>query len=196
MPHKTLKNNAEWALGIVTGDNKKYISKKNINGMEPIYKGSDVNPYRLSAPNSYIAFQPELFQQVAPEYKYRASEKLIYRFISNKLVFAYDMDGSLTLNSANILLPHMKEYPAKLILGLLNSKLYQFIYSKKFDTHKVLKGDIGSLPFPIMSKDEQEKIVSLVDEAIAGEDVQNMLDHIVMEVVGLTSEQVEIVMNL
>ncbi len=163
--------------------------------MEPIYKGSNVLPYRLSEPNSYIEYKPELFQQVAPEYKYRTPEKLIYKFISNKLVFAYDKNKSLTLNSANVLLPTLANYPIKLLLGLLNSKLYHFIYSKKFNTHKVLRGDLEKLPFPIINNEDQSIIISLVDEAIEGKDVQEKLDLAIMRIIGLSKEQIEIVMK-
>jgi len=194
-PHLTLKGNSDWALGIVTGDNKKYVSDKKINGAEPIYKGSNVLPYRLSEPNFYIEYKPELFQQAAPEYKYRAPEKLIYKFISDRLVFAYDRNRSLTLNSANVLLPKLDNYPIKILLGLLNSKLYQFIYSKKFNTHKVLRGDLEKLPFPIIKNEEQSIIISLVEQAIEGKDVQDKLDFEIMKIIGLSKEQIETVMS-
>jgi predicted RNA methylase len=193
--HVTLKDNAEWALGIVTGDNKKYINDKKINGMEPIYKGSDVGKYRLKEPTSYIKYKPELFQQVAPERKYRAPEKLIYKFISNKLVFAYDKDGSLTLNSANILLPKIDNYPIKLLLAFLNSKLYQFIFLKKFNTHKVLRGDLEKLPFPEITNEEKTRIAMLVDKAIEGKDIQEELDLEVIKIIGLSTEQLNTITN-
>ncbi len=194
-PHMTLKDNAEWALGIVTGDNKKYITDTNRNGLEPIYKGSDVAKYRLKEPTWYIAYKPERFQQVAPQSKYRASEKLIYKFISSKLVFAYDKGGVLTLNSANILLPKLDGYPIKLLLAFLNSKLYQFIFSKKFNTHKVLRGDLEKLPFPNITTEEKNRIIALVDNAIEGKEVQEEIDLEIMKIIGLSSKQINTIMN-
>ncbi|MCK5687180.1 N-6 DNA methylase [bacterium] len=191
----TLKNNADWALGIVTGDNKKFISNSQNKGMEPIYKGSNIEKYRLKLPDSFICYKPERFQQVAPENKYRASEKLIYKFISNKLIFAYDTSGALTLNSANILLPKFDNYPIKLILGLLNSKLYQFMFFKKFNSLKVLKGDLEKIPFPEISKEKKDKIISFVELAIKGIDVHKELDIEIMNIFKLSSKQINIVMN-
>lgn len=195
LPHVTLKGMSEWALGIVTGNNKKYLSDEYHDGMEPIYRGSDVDKYSLKNPSRFIKFTPELFQQVAPENKYRAKEKLIYKFISNRLVFAYDDKQSLTLNSANILIPQIENYPIKAILGLLNSKLYQFIFLKKFNTHKILRGDLEKLPLPLMSDVAQHSIIQLVDQALDGQSVETELDNLIMQICGLSGEQAEIVMK-
>jgi len=195
LPQFSLKNNAEWALGIVTGDNKKHISATFQEGMEPVFKGSDVKPYILKKPTSFLKFVPASFQQVAPETKYRAKEKLIYRFISNKLVFAYDDKQSLTLNSANILIPKIEGYSSKVILCLLNSSLFQFVFAKKFNTHKVLKGDLESLPFPVFSPEIKSDLESLADHAIAGSDVATVIDSKIFQAVGLSKDQIDLIMN-
>lgn len=178
-PHYTLKNNAEWALGIVTGDNKKFLVNLKSDNLEEIYKGKEVNKYFLSQASNFILFEPEKFQQVAPIEKYRAKEKLIYRFISDKLVFAYDDKQKLTLNSANILIPKIDDYPIKVILALFNSSLYQFIYSKKFNTIKVLRSNLEELPLPILSEEFYGKIIKYVDEIISSKKIHNELDLLI-----------------
>ena len=72
--HLTLKNKADWALGIVTGDNKKFVSRFKKIGYEPIYTGKEVQKFILSKPSYYIDFQPDKFQQVAKINKYRAEK--------------------------------------------------------------------------------------------------------------------------
>lgn len=194
-PHHALKNNAEWALGIVTGDNKKYILSTQKEGMEAIFTGKDILPFKLKKAKFYVKLNMGIFQQVAPLHKYRAKEKLIYKFVSDKLVFAYDDSGSLTLNSANILIPQIDGYPIKLILGLLNTKLYRWLFAKKFNALKVLRGDLEQLPLPIFNSETQEKILCLVEQAIAGENIGDSIDMLVMEVVGMTDEQMTMVMK-
>jgi len=189
--YSTLKNNAEWALGIVTGDNKKYIHSRKQNEYEEIYKGKDVNKYLLSPAHSYIKFQPDKFQQVAPVKKYRATEKLIYKFISNKLVFAYDNKQKLTLNSANILIPNIKNYPIKVVLALLNSSLYQFIYLKKFNTIKVLRGNLEELPFPHFSKANTDEIITLVDEVLLNKIDYTVVDDFIIKLFQITDAEKE-----
>lgn len=77
----TLKNQADFALGIVTGANKKYISSEKSPENEMVLKGGNLHRYYFEDSDSYIHFAPEQFQQVAPIEMYRAPEKLIYRFI-------------------------------------------------------------------------------------------------------------------
>ena len=178
--HTTLKNKASWALGIVTGNNKKFITDKNKPGFEPIYTGKDVKRFILDRPSSYIQFQPQKFQQVAPEKKYRVKEKLIYKFISKNLVFAYDNHQRLTLNSANILIPEIPDYPIKVIASLFNSSLYQFLYQKKFSSIKILKSHIEDLPLPLWNKKTFLKITELVDRVIKNQiKFQDLDDYII-----------------
>ncbi|HHV65264.1 MAG TPA: N-6 DNA methylase [Peptococcaceae bacterium] len=186
--HLTLKDNADWALGIVTGDNRKFLQAKPLEGYEPIYRGLDVTAFKLKKPSAYIRFEPELMQQVAPLERYRAKEKLIYKFISKRPVFAYDDRGSLTLNSANILIPKL-DYPLKVILGLFNSSLYAFIYRKKFHTLKILRGDLEQLPLPLWDKEVLEQIASLVDQILQGNDRFPALDDYILDQFGFTSEE-------
>jgi len=187
--HITLKGNSEWALGVVTGDNAKHVLSHKIEDSEPIYKGSDIESYRKLPPRSFIVFKPDEFQQVAPERKYRVPEKIIYKFISNRLVFAYDSDSALTLNSANILIPSIGGISIKAILGVLNSCIAQFIHAKKFKTHKVLRGDLESLPIPVLDLGEARAIELLVDKAISGSDVQAEIDDILAKCFNLTNKQ-------
>jgi hypothetical protein len=186
--YTTLEGKADWALGIVTGDNRKFLKDKRENGYEPIYKGSDVGAFILKNTETYIKFSPETFQQVAPVEKYRAKEKLIYKFISNIPVFAYDNKGSLTLNSANILIPKM-EYPLKVILALFNSSLYRYMYMKKFNTIKILRGDIEQLPLPLWKKEVFDSIIRMVDRIIQGEKEFSVLDDYIMEQFALSKDE-------
>lgn len=164
--HSTLKDNAIWALGIVTGDNKKHLQENNRSDLEPILTGKEIKRFCTKKPSKFIRFIPDEFQQVAPEEKYRAKEKLLYKFISKQLVFAYDNKRTLTLNSANVLIPTISNYPIKTILALFNSTLYQFIFEKKFGAIKVLKSHIEQLPLPDINKREHIKFEMLVDELL------------------------------
>jgi len=189
LPYSTLKKNADWALGIVTGDNKKFMHSIKTDGSEEIYKGKDVNKYALSSASNYIKFEPEKFQQVAPVEKYRAKEKLIYKFISNKLVFAYDDKQKLTINSANILIPKVKNYPNKVILALFNSSLYQFIYLKKFNTIKVLRGNLEELPLPVFSEEIFKELIVLVDKVLLNKIDNSDIDDYIMDLFQITEAE-------
>lgn len=187
----TLRGNADWALGIVTGNNKSFIKDEPQEKMEAIYKGSDICKFALKEPSSYLLFTPEKFQQVAKVELYRAPEKLIYKFISSKLVFAFDDRQRLTLNSANILIPRLPGISTKVALGFLNSNVFQYIFSKKFSTHKVLRGDLEMLPFPRMSEAEGAEIENIVDQILAGYDKNPDLNRAIYSVFRITPEDVD-----
>jgi len=196
-PYTTLQDHAEWALGIVTGNNDKFISTIQKDSYEPIYKGRDVERFYLKEPGSYILFKPELFQQTAPEAKYRVREKLIYRFISNKLVFAYDNRQRLTLNSANILIPTDNNYPVKLIPALFNSSLYQFVFLKKFFTHKILKNHLEGLPLLLLDDEQLKSFLdftgSLIDPALPDKQrikLLSELDNVLFELLKLSNTEI------
>lgn len=146
-PHTTLKDQAKWGLGIVTGNNKKFVSSESDDGYIPIYKGSDISNTRLKEPSSFIPNDLSLYQQVAPRELYEAKEKLIYKFISSKLSFYHDTEQRFILNSANLVIPN-PDFPlsAGVLADLLSSEFMNWIFSKLFNTHKILRGDIECLP--------------------------------------------------
>lgn len=121
-----LKGHAKFALGIVTGDNKAHLSAEKLPGMEPVLKGGDIRRFGIGTPKNFIRFTPDAFQQVAPTAMYRAEEKLLYRFISEVPVFAYDDGRRLSLNSANILIPEIPGLRMKYVLAILNSSAAAF----------------------------------------------------------------------
>ena len=164
-----LKNNAIFALGIVTGNNSKYISSKKTDGKEMIIRGKDIYKYRYKEAEEYIDFKPTQFQQVAPVEYYRATPKLFYRFISNKLVFAYVDKRVLSLNSGNILIPTIKGVNIKYILAILNSLVIQFYFDKKFRSIKILRSHIESIPIPVITKENEKMIINKVDKLIGAE---------------------------
>ena len=195
LPHLTLRDNADWALGIVTGDNTRHVSAIAETGMEPIYRGSDIMPYRLRPATSFVNFKPAIFQQVAATTRYRAPEKLIYKFISNRLVFAYDDKQSLTLNSANILIPRLAGHPIKAVMCLLNSKLLQFVFAKKYNTRKVLRGDLEKLPLPLFSEKVTRELVALVDRAINGEAVFDAIDTLIFISLSFSQAEIDLILS-
>lgn len=158
-----------WALGVITGDNRHKLKDIQGRGLEPIFTGKEIEPYILKTPRKFIEYKRDDFQQVAKDEVYRADEKLVYKFISNKLVFAYDDTRSLFLNSANILIPNIPGMSVKTVLAFLNSDLYKFLYKSLFGEIKILKGNLEELPFPEITEKEDELLKDLVNKVLAGD---------------------------
>ena len=183
----TLKGAADFALGIVTGDNKRFViptdrisnadvttdanvaidmitTSDTIATAEPIIRGRNLSRYEIHGPYDRLVYTPNTFQQCAPERYYRAEEKILYRFIGKRPVFAYDNSGCLTLNSCNILIPHIEGLDIKYILAILNSNVAAFFWQTGFASVKLLRSHIEALPIPIADEDEQAEVIALVDK--------------------------------
>ncbi len=189
-----LKGNAKFALGIVTGNNKKYISTEKRDDNEIILKGSDIQRYGMTTSGNYIRFVPESFQQVAPVEMYRAKEKLLYRFISEVPVFTYDDQQMLSLNSCNIVIPDIDGLEMKYILAILNSSVAAYFISKRFNSVKLLRSHIEQMPIPVVPVDVQAAIIKKVDRIMnSSENINSLyedLDSDIMALYGLTVEQI------
>ncbi|PID28520.1 MAG: hypothetical protein CR982_04350 [Candidatus Cloacimonadota bacterium] len=185
-----LSKGCRWGLGVVTGNNERFISESEKEDFEPILKGKDLFKFLYKKPSSFIDFKPELLQQIAPLDIYRADEKLIYKFISSSLIFSYDNRKSLALNSGNILIIDNSVYNTKLALAFLNSNLFNFYFKKRFNSFKVLRSDLEKLPFPKLNKELELKIVSMVEKILLGEDLLSELEREIYSIYNLRDDQI------
>ena len=147
LPHLTLKDNADWALGIITGNNNKICHNENREGLVPIFRGKDIFKDKIAEPSLFIDKNLEGCRQVADISYYEAEEKIVYRFISNNLICHCDTEQRYILNSANLFI--LKEgFPLshKQVSDLLNSDFMNWLFRSIFNTHKVLRSDLELLP--------------------------------------------------
>ena len=146
-PHLTLSGQAQFGLGIVTGNNNKYCSPHPKKGYIPVYKGKDIHKDHLAEPKTFIPADLSHYHQVAPQALYQAKEKLMYRFISSHLVFYYDTEQQYFLNSVNMLVLN-NTFPinTQQLWHILNSAMMNWLFQSLFETHKVLRSDIAALP--------------------------------------------------
>ena len=186
-----------FGLGVVTGNNSEFLSDLPRFGFEPIYTGKEVTRYQLLRPNKYIKFDRDSLQQVAPDEIYRTESKLIYKTICKTLRFALDESGSLTTNSANIVIPRIPGYDATSVMAILNSDLYSFLYIKLFGgVNKIGKEHLMALPFPKISVSDHKKIAKLCDAAIAGSSDEALQEFIHREIFELNNDEVSHVENV
>lgn len=190
--HYTLKDNAQWVLGIVTGNNSLHLKETDDCGLEPIFTGKEVGKLKLDNPRYFVKFNREDFQQASKECNYKVKEKLIYRFISSDLVFSYDDSQSFTLNSANILIPDIENYSVKLVGAILNSSVCNFIFKKKYNTFKVLKKHIEVLPIVKLSLQQIEKLKSIIEDYLNDACGFDAINDYILDVYSFTEEEREI----
>jgi FMN-dependent NADH-azoreductase len=115
----------------------------------------------------------------------------VYRFISSKLIFALDSEQRITLNSANLLIPNLNSMPMDVAVGFLNSKVFQYIYEKKFSTTKVLKNNLMQLPFPVLDAPVLKQIATEIASVTGKRDRSSaVLDQLIFKSFKLSDEYI------
>lgn len=188
-----LKGQAEFALGIVTGNNVKHLLQQREAGSEPILRGSDIERFWIKGASSYIHFAPGVYQQIAPVALYRAPEKLLYRFVGEKPVFAYDDRQTLTLNSCNIVIPAVEGMDMRYIMAVFNSSVIEFWHRRVNHSMKLLRAHIEGFPIPVVSREQQREIIRMVERMVAGEPIRSELDAKVAGLFRLTDAEYALV---
>lgn len=179
VPHRTLAGHAEFMIGIVTGDNRRLLHPVPAAGMEPVWRGSGVQPFRFGRPAGYLKFDPAAFQQTAPVWKYRAPEKLVYRFVGGKLVVARDDRQRLTLNSANAFIPSLPGIGAGRLAAWLNSRLANAFFRARFHELKILRWHLETMPIPDFLAALPPEIDDLILRAERGEENPARIEAVV-----------------
>ena len=190
-------SHSRWALGIITGNNAKVLKDHPRKGLEPIYTGKDIGKYSLKSATRYIKYHRADFQQCAKDEFYRAKEKLVYKFVSGHLCFTYDDRQRLFLNSANILIPEVDGMSTKTVLAFLNSALFNFLYTKRFNDLKILKGNLSTLPFPKITTELDKQLAALVEDALQGDaKAIQKINELILSLYDFDTEEINQIISL
>ncbi len=191
-----LEEDVEFALGIVTGNNNKYITEKKTKENEPIISGKEIDKYSMNYAkiNKFITFNRQELQQVAKEELYRSKNKIIYKFIGKKLCFAIENRGVLTLNSANLLILG-ERYNIYYISAILNSRITQLYFEDTYNTHKVLKNHIQSFLMPNFRENVVNEIAKIVKEVGAQDRYCEKIEDIIYRELNLSEKEIEYIKN-
>ena len=151
-----------------------------------------------------------------------AEHKEFYRlssFFSNKLIYLRRVDTCLEAtistkpygfnkNVYGIKVDEKLGYKIKFVLALLNSKLLDFYYKKKFSTKKeeafpeIQTYLYEQLPLPIVNQEQQNKVINIVDTILQLKSVNNNADTssleneinvIVYDLYGLTDAEIKVI---
>lgn len=183
----------DFSLGIVTGNNRRFIKDRPLPGRLPLLTARDVKPFQVKPASRWLQYDPPRLQQAAPLEKYMVPAKIVYRFISREIIAAADYSGSLTLNNLNIIIPLHLPFSLEYLLALLNSKLINTLYMYKFFTGKVLTRHLKQLPLRMGSSGEREKITAQARALAAGQGDPGRLDALVYDLYGLGEAERDLV---
>lgn len=89
----------------------------------------------------------------------------------------------------------------KYILAILNSSVAQFIYRKEFNSVKVLRSHIESIPIPIVDERLQDRIIDIVNFLIQGQELGRAtelyeeLDEMIFDMFHLSNKERTIIQS-
>ncbi|MDI9336922.1 MAG: N-6 DNA methylase [Alphaproteobacteria bacterium] len=144
--------------GIVA--HKKFISNKKLsNYYMPMLEGKDIKKYQTNFGGNYVLFDRKKIHRARPDYLWVEKVKIVVQRISGgkcPLVCTIDKEKYKAFASTNLIIiseKFEKIYPYQLICALINSKLWNFYYSKNFTnlsnvTVNISKTFLEKLPLP------------------------------------------------
>ena len=87
----------------------------------------------------------------------------------------------------------------KYVLAILNSSVAAYFINKRYNSVKLLRSHIESLPIPMVSAEKQIDIVKKVDHIMnSTEDISGLykeLDNEIMDIFGLSAEKRQTIKN-
>lgn len=199
-----------FSRGIKTSDDKRFIINEQRNSdCKKVYRGRNLKAYQLNWNGEYIWYRPDLMRQkvgCVPHTKefFDVPEKLVTQRVnsSRQLLVAYDNQQNYFLDTTNV-----SNYstwdgktPLKYLCGLLNSKLINFWYCKKYLMPTIGGYELHSIP--IKTTNDYSTFTALVDEAILAAQQNNYetlrikmkeIDKIVYDIYELTDAEIKII---
>ena len=134
------------------------------------------------------------------------NERIVFQEVAN-MGLAHRVKGTILNNvicghSCNVLFSKDNRFDNRTILAVLNSKAVNYYFKYFNQTNHVPIGEIRKIPFPSIAKEEQEKLIDLVDRILNAKrnnpnvdtsSLEQQIDHIVYHLYGLTYDEVLIV---
>lgn len=166
--------------GIITGNDKKYLSDKPINTKwKPTIRGKDMHRYSIEYPELFVYYNKDVLACPRTEDLFNVSEKLLLRRTGDRPVAVIDYNSAYNLHTLYSC-RNKSEYCILYLLGLLNSKLFQFVYQAKMGTEvertfaEIKIVYIRQLPIKVLNltdktdKAAHDHIVALVEQMLEG----------------------------
>lgn len=209
--HFTFGSICEINQGIaLKGD--KSLSLKRSRENENCYKlldGRNINRYLLKWDGIWLDYDINRIHSCKQKSIFESAEKLMFRRVSSSLIFTYDDQQFYALNT--LVIVNKKSFDKgpdlKFILGLMNTKLMNYVYSKKFKSTKTVFSEIQArsvkeLPIPEVTKSQEyeivelsKKIIELKKDNMSTDLFESQIDQFVYNIFDLTDEEIKIIEN-
>ena len=205
----TLGRIIKFSRGIKTSNDKRFIGFDHVNDdYKKVYRGRNIRPYSLEWAGEYIWYRPDLMKEKVgclPHSKafFEVPEKLVMQRIGMQLSVTYDDKQNYFLDTVNVSRYESidKRYSLKYICGLLNSKVVNFWYQKKYQLPTIGGYELDSIPIPQNNTLEQP-IVEIVERILFQKQqlpksdtskLEQQIDNLVYQLYNLTPEEIAVI---
>jgi len=177
--------------------------------------GKNIGKYWIKWDGVYLDYKLSRIHSCKRKDIFQSNEKLFFRRVSEDLMFAYDNEQYFALNTLVVVnLKKAATVNLKHILAIMNSRVMNYIYKRKFKSTKKVFSEIqartvSQLPIAHINPTGQAPLIALVDQILAitkDEDyMQNPqkqakvkslgeeIDQLVYKLYDLTPEEIKIV---
>jgi type I restriction-modification system DNA methylase subunit len=214
---------AKFYNGIKTGDNKKFISKKNLSEKHvPVIRGRDFDRYGEAKTELFVYFDPEKLWSNCNATRLGTKNKIIIRQTGDRIIATIDPKGVYCMDTVHMI--YETSLNKKFLLGLLNSRFLNYYHyclvpelGKAFAEIKI--ANLKKLPVPLIDfsnpteKAQHDKLVSLVENMLEQQKkyhetrmerdkelyerqikiVDAQIDRLVYELYGLRDDEIKVI---
>ena len=158
--------------GIITGNNKKFLTKQEGDKTKKVITGSDFNRYALTWHNDYVIYdEKELHRPRVPAI-FEVEQKLLLRQTGAYPICMIDTDSYYTLDTVHNGTLRDKRFNLKYVMCLVNSTLHRYLYEssvnesgKVFAQVKIIY--IDPLPIKVVDEAIQQPFVTLAETMLS-----------------------------
>ena len=150
---------------VITRNIAEVVSRKEKEKYKPFLEGKDITRYFIRPVGKYLDYNPRLLHRARKPRIFEIREKLLIQRITGgkkPLKVAYDDKQYYNKESINnLLLKDDTSYDIKYILGLMNSKLINWFYRKRYTNESDLTVNISKKylsQIPVHKIDFNDKI--------------------------------------
>ncbi len=193
--------------GFEFGYNHKDVNKNKLG--YKIIKGENINKYNVVYTDYYIDADFKDKKTFKDKDIFLKKPKLLTKFVSNSLCFAYDDIGYCNTNVVYNIHPVNLDFDLFFLLGFLNSKLINHwffnVYTNddKIFPH-IQKNQLESIPLLKVSKIQQQPFIKLVNKILEAKKenptadttkLEQQIDILVYNLYKLTEEDIELIIK-
>jgi adenine-specific DNA-methyltransferase len=177
---KSLKSFAEinQAIALKHDRSKSLFTVRKASNYKPVLDGRNINRYTLSWDGNYLAYDVKNIHSCKRTDIFESKEKIFFRRVGDRLIATYDDQQHYALNTLVVIsIKTNIGFVPKYLLGLINSKLLNFYYTKYLKSTKKVFSEIQArqlAQLPIRQVDfsnpddkaRHNKMVSLVERML------------------------------